>query len=89
MLTKPTLSLRGTSSDELIDQHREVYDHLIAALRALDTAAPNARDYSPADFLAAVAEHDGRVKRVREVATEVCALIEWVDTEAERRQQRA
>jgi hypothetical protein len=49
---------------------------------ALIAASPNARDYytqGPLAFEEAVAEHDVRVRKVREVHAEIALLIEAID----------
>ncbi len=88
----PTIHLNGTSADALIEQLTGAGGALRAAIRALDEAAPNARDYyvQGADAYAkASREHLSRVERVRAVLDEVYEINESLaDAHDEQRRAR-
>jgi hypothetical protein len=69
----PTLHLNGSSAPHLRDQLCDVAEALRKAMRAIEQAGPNARDYYPQGEYAypqARAEHDSRLKRIRDVLDE-------------------
>ncbi len=89
-LSVPSLHLNGSSADALIEQLTEAGHALRQALRALDDAAPNARDYyvlGDEAFAKAMREHLSRVERVRSVLLEVASIHE-VLTDAYDEQRR-
>jgi len=70
----PTIHLNGTSADALIDQLSEAIDALAVALRRLQDASPNARDYYPQGphaFTEAQAEHEARWRAIDAVRREL------------------
>ncbi len=78
-LSVPTMHLNGTSGDVLVAQLVDVGAALRATLRALDEAAPNARDYyvqGDEAFGKVMREHLSRVERVRSVLNEIYAINE-------------
>ena len=44
-MIRPTLSINGSSADDLIQPRRDAMDNLTDAIEALKQAAPNGRDY--------------------------------------------
>lgn len=90
MKTKPTIHLNGTSAEALFASYADATNALREALRFLDEAAPNARDYYPqgdAAYRAAVTEHVSRVERLRDVLQELYELAEHVGDEMEARRR--
>lgn len=78
-LTMPLVHLNGTSKAELIGQYMEAHTAMIRALRVLQSAAPNGRDYYPLGdgaWLQARAEHDARVQKIIDVDEEIMAIWE-------------
>ena len=76
MTTLPTPSLHGTSFATLLDDAMRATDALEAARSALHVASPNARDYSPQQFAAAVGEWSHHYEAV-------CAALTYVRAHAE------
>lgn len=78
----PTCHLNGTSPDELFEQVADALKAIRAARRALEDAAPNARDYHPQGpdvFTLARAAHDSRDRRLKEVQLELVDILEGID----------
>jgi hypothetical protein len=77
----PTLHLNGSSPAALLEGYTDAASALFAAAKALDDAAPNARDYYPQGdgaFQQAQAEHRARVAKLNEVIFEIQQLAEHV-----------
>ena len=75
----PFIHINGTGRRALVDLYCEAGSAVHKALRKLSDAAPNQRDYYPlgdAAWLAARAEHDSRMVRLRTVLDELQALAE-------------
>ena len=75
----PTVHLNGTSRQSLIDDNDAAYNALRAAVRALEKAAPNARDYyvqGDGAFANAVAQHVARLTALRSVLADLEAIAE-------------
>lgn len=84
----PTIHLNGTSGEALYALHVTACDRLRDALRALDAAAPNGRDfYVQGDHAIgeAMREHAERVSRLASVLREVSAMADEI---AEQRAER-
>jgi hypothetical protein len=63
----PLIHLNGTSAQAIYDQQKKVSCACRALLRALEEAAPNARDYYPKGddaYRTAAAEHRAKVEQV-------------------------
>ncbi len=70
----PTVHLNGTSRSALIAENDAAYDALRAAVRALEEAGPNARDYyvqGDGAFTKAVSEHVARLAALRSVLADL------------------
>lgn len=74
----PTVHLNGTSCDALLEGYTSAAESIRSAMRAMDDASPNARDYSQESFPYAVAEHTGRVDLLRRVLDDLVQLYEGV-----------
>jgi hypothetical protein len=77
----PTCHLNGTSPDVLFEQLKGAVSSLRTAQRALEEAAPNARDYYPQGpdaFTLARAAHDDRAHRLKAIQRELEAIAERV-----------
>ncbi len=75
----PTVHLNGTSRGALIDENDAAYDALRAAVRALEEAGPNARDYyvqGDGAFTKAVAQHVARLTALRSVLADLETIAE-------------
>ena len=75
----PVIHMNGTSAEELLAGYQKAARAVELASRALCDASPNGRDYYPAAPQAlevAVQEHYARLAKLREVATELDALME-------------
>lgn len=75
----PTIHRNGTGQDSLLAQQNNASELLRDAIRALEQAAPNARDYYPQGseaFPAASKEHRARVIKLMEVRAELEAMAE-------------
>ena len=70
----PTLNINGSSADDLIQPRRDAYAALQAAIKALQQAAPNGRDYAHNDqCVADRAAHYARLKTLDAIAAELVA----------------
>lgn len=90
-MEKPLIHLNGTSGEQLFEGYAAAGSALRAALRALEEAAPNARDYYPlgeASYAAARREHEARVREINRVMAEVYELAEHVTEAMESRTRR-
>jgi hypothetical protein len=72
-LIVPQINLNGTDRDTLLDQQCNVRSFLVGALRAMQEAAPNGRDYQlrPADLAPAVAAWRERMQMIEALAREI------------------
>lgn len=85
-LTAPAVNLNGSSADSLSRGYSEAATAIHLAMHRLGEAYPHGRDYlqgcDPAiardRMEAAQAEHDDRMRRLREVYTELGALCEAI-----------
>ena len=81
-LAKPTVHLNGTSRESLQEQLSQAGGAIQLALKALNEAAPHARDYYPQgdgevyteSFRTAVAQHEDRYARLQSVLDELTEL---------------
>lgn len=90
-MTFPTVHLNGTSAQDLLEGYERAHEALREAMEALAQAAPNGRDYyvqQPGAFESAIAEHQSRMTRLRDVSLELEALAEHVSVEDMRRRER-
>lgn len=77
-MTGPTVHLNGTSGPELERGYFKAYDALGDAVRAVQEAAPNARDYypqGPGAIERAMAEHRARLRSLEAVRAEIEAIL--------------
>jgi hypothetical protein len=77
----PTLHLNGTSKGALLDQYCDAAHAVDAAVTSLCENGPNGRDYYPQGqpaFFQAQAEHDARVKKLRQVRKELNEIAEYI-----------
>jgi ABC-type transporter Mla subunit MlaD len=80
-IAAPLVHMNGTSGKDLLQQVTDAGRALGKAQRALDEAAPNARDYYPrgdAAFREAVAQHQDRAERLRSVHKELEQIAEAI-----------
>jgi len=87
----PSVHLNGTSGDELLEQVTEASTAVRAAIRALDRAAPNARDYyvqGDDAFERARAEHAARYAKLQDVAAELYAIAEDISDQIDEQRTR-
>lgn len=80
-MTVPTVHSNGTSRESLIGGYIFALEALRAALSALDTIAPNGRDYytqGPDAWTAAHREHVARVAALSVVRAEIEQIAETV-----------
>jgi hypothetical protein len=78
VLKVPTVHLNGTSKEALIEQCRIASDAMLAAMRALQDAAPNPRDFYVQEgdaFKTAQSQHAERVKALHAVHQDICAIM--------------
>ena len=70
-LTLPTVHLNGTAGKDLLADYLKARNAVRDATKAVESIAPNGRDYYPqgADvFPAAMREQESRVARLKEIA---------------------
>lgn len=75
----PTVHGNGTSRESLQEQYEVARSSVYKALRVVEAAGPNARDYyvqGDDAYRTAEREHLARVKRLREVHEELTELLE-------------
>jgi len=80
-MTFPTIHMNGTSRDRLYEEICEVAGTVRAAIRAMESASPNGRDYypqGPAALPAAAAEHRSRIERLSSVLAELQEIAEHI-----------
>jgi hypothetical protein len=78
----PTIHLNGTSAKELAEQFANAYSALGEAIRAVNQAAPNGRDYYPQGQSAineAMAEHRTRIETLNRLRQDMLTLAEATD----------
>jgi hypothetical protein len=74
----PTVHLNGTSKQALLDQLGDAIDAVHEAGRKLAAACPNGRDYytqGSGATLLAVAQHEARMAKLKDVATELETIM--------------
>ena len=84
-MTYPTIHLNGTGIETLIKQYSLAHSTLDTAIRRLDGATPNARDYYPQGHSAsyeAMQEHAHRRDRLLSVYAELGQILERLHEEA-------
>lgn len=76
----PCVHSNGTSAGELAEQLTGAVDAVQAAIRAVDAAAPNGRDYYlvPGTFERAQAEHQARHNKLLSVLVELAQQYDHV-----------
>jgi len=77
----PVVHMNGTPRGRLKEENDAAYRAVLNALREVEQASPNGRDYYPlGDVYAAkaVREHIGRVDRLRAVLAELAYIGEWI-----------
>lgn len=77
----PTIHLNGSGAKSLIEQNRAAWNALRQAVEALDSAAPNGRDYYPQGDYAigeAMREHTERVKPLLKAMRDLEAIAEHI-----------
>jgi len=75
----PSLHLNGTSREELEQQIENATSAINTAIRKLNDAAPNGRDYYPQGetaIIIAQKEHQSRVERLKSVYDELFTIYE-------------
>lgn len=72
----PTVSIRGTSLDELIRQNRAAANAIREAIEAMSAAAPNGRDFTPRDLAVAIQDHARRVSALAAIQREYEDIID-------------
>lgn len=85
----PTVHLNGTGKEELAEQVLHAGSMLRLAITAMESAAPNGRDYYPQGpdaIREAQEEHRDRVRRVQAVRDELCAMWEGITSQEGRPQ---
>lgn len=81
MTAIPTIHLNGTSREDLTEALREAVHAIHKAGRKLAATCPNGRDYYPqgaAAITVALAEHEDRMRKLREVASELEHIAEYI-----------
>ena len=76
-LVYPSVSINGTSRDELARQFHESVNALRAAIATLEENGPNARDYGP-EFSAAVEHQHRRIVTLKAFQIEMEELYRHV-----------
>lgn len=77
----PTLHLNGTSGTELAKQLEDARSALMAAVKELGKATPNARDYYPQGpnvYGQARKEHEERIGKIESVRADLLCIYEHV-----------
>lgn len=64
----PTVHMNGTSGAVLLEQHLKAIAALSAAMRAMEEAQPNGRDYYPSGATAITTATDEHCKRMRAIS---------------------
>jgi hypothetical protein len=87
----PTLHLNGSSADALKEQLLDVANALRVAMRAMEAAGPNARDYYPQGEQAypeARLEHERRLKQILGVRDWYDQILEGLQEQIDARDAR-
>ena len=82
-LAMPTIHLNGSSRDTLLEGYIAAMDTLRLAIKALQDAAPHARDYyvkAEGTFCLAQNQHFTRLARLRETLDEINTIAEHAST---------
>jgi hypothetical protein len=90
-MTKPTIHLNGTSSDDLFAQVCVVLEALRWARDAMRRAAPHGRDYyiqGDQAFNNANGEHVARLDKLTDIMREYEAMAEYIADERDAREAR-
>ncbi len=77
----PTIHLNGDTPERLMDDLLAAGKALRAAMKALQEAAPNSRNYyvqGPDAYGKAAKEHASRQQRVQEVYNEIVEMAEYI-----------
>ena len=81
-MTFPIVNGTGTPALELVEQNTDVLYAVKAAMEALESAAPQVRDYFQKGmhfYDAALREHKDRLERMRSVRDETQVLLEHIN----------
>jgi len=81
-LSIPTVHLNGTAQAELIEQLSVAAVAVSEAMRALNNASPNGRDYypqGPAAITKALADHSARIKAMDDIHAELIEIAMAID----------
>jgi hypothetical protein len=82
-LAIPTIHMNGTSRAAIIEQLETAHTAIEAAIRALEQAGPNGRDYYPQGAGAiqeALRQHANRLHNLSAVSKELAEIWEAVQT---------
>ncbi|CAB4147423.1 hypothetical protein UFOVP1017_27 [uncultured Caudovirales phage] len=77
----PTIHLNGTSGADLLSQTTDAMLALSAAIKTLQNAGPNGRDYyvqGPRAIDAAMSEHRARLAQLQAVQADLVAISEAI-----------
>lgn len=76
----PTISLNGTSPNQLLRDYNDVRETLNIAIDTMRRCAPHLRDYyvKEGDFKAACTEHDKRLNSLVTILYEVNQIAEHI-----------
>lgn len=80
-MTKPTIHRNGTSREELLEQILKASHAIHLAIRDLQAACPNGRDYypqGPAVINQAIDEHAARCEKLESVRRELEEIAEQI-----------
>lgn len=78
-MQKPTIHLNGSGKRHLADTYRDANEALYQAIKALEQAAPNARDYYPQGpdaYRQASKEHAERLAKLVQIRQEIDELCD-------------
>jgi len=80
-MTKPVFNRDGTPNKELFEQNNVARLAVVTAIKALENAAPQMRDYflkGTHFFDAAMREHKDRLERLQSVRDEIKLLLDHI-----------
>ncbi len=89
-MTFPTIHLNGTSGSELWELNRSAARAIRNAIKALEQAGPNGRDYYPQSVqagLEAISEHEARVIEMLKVVSELDTIADSIQTQMYERER--
>lgn len=91
MSLRPLVHMNGSSADYLLSTLSEAQESLLVTLRAMNAAAPNARDYYPlgdgeSAFKAARDLHDRFMRELRAMRAEIVCAMEHVQEQIDERE---